>query len=83
MTYEATISSKGQITIPVDIRRRLGLGKKINMSLSGNNLVINRKPGLEDMWRILDKPQRGLGLSEAELVRAQHLIIKDTKKRGY
>lgn len=83
MNYETTISSKGQITIPVEVRRKLALGKKINMTLSGQSLVLSRKPDLDDMWDILNQTGKGAGLSVAESANVQHLLEKDRKNRGY
>lgn len=45
MTYSNTLTSKGQVTIPVSIRRALGLeaGESVIFKLSSNNKVIIEK----------------------------------------
>lgn len=45
MTYNTTMTSKGQVTIPADIRRRLGLkpGETIHFRLAKNNQIIVEK----------------------------------------
>ena len=45
MTHSTTITSKGQVTIPVDIRRNLGLktGESVRFKMSKNNQVILEK----------------------------------------
>jgi AbrB family looped-hinge helix DNA binding protein len=83
MIYEATISSKGQITIPIEVRRSLGLGQKIRLTVTDDVLVIDRKPDAGDMWEILDKSQNGKGLSSVEISKTEHLIKKDRQNRGY
>lgn len=47
MGSEATISSKGQITIPVEVRRRLGLrpGDKVRIEIEGDVAVLRAAPG--------------------------------------
>ena len=83
MNYEATISSKGQITIPAEVRRKLQFGQRIKLSVAGERLVIERKPTVDDMWSVLDVGSSRGGLSPAEEVRAKELIAKDSQKRGY
>lgn len=45
MTYSNTLTSKGQVTIPVSIRRALGLqaGESVTFKLSTNNKVFIEK----------------------------------------
>jgi AbrB family looped-hinge helix DNA binding protein len=40
--FSVTVSSKGQITLPVELRRQLGLGKgkKINIELQDDNTAL-------------------------------------------
>ncbi|MDQ1469537.1 MAG: antitoxin PrlF [Bryobacterales bacterium] len=42
MTYSGTLSSKGQITIPIEVRKRLGLheGDKLEFVVEGNTTTI-------------------------------------------
>lgn len=47
-TY-ATITSKGQITLPAEARRALGLrsGQKVAVRVEGDHLIIDRPQGVE------------------------------------
>jgi AbrB family looped-hinge helix DNA binding protein len=50
-----TLTEKGQITVPVDIRRTLNLlpGKKLNIAVRGDEIVIQKPVVLEDVRRLL------------------------------
>ena len=45
MTYSTTMTSKGQVTVPADIRRKLGLkpGESVRFKLVQNNRVVIEK----------------------------------------
>ena len=47
MAAEATISSKGQITVPAEVRRRLGLrpGDKVRIEVVGEHAVLRPVAG--------------------------------------
>ncbi|QHN19651.1 AbrB/MazE/SpoVT family DNA-binding domain-containing protein [Gordonia amarae] len=47
----ATITSKGQITLPVEARRALGLreGQKVSVRVEGNSLVIDAPESVESL----------------------------------
>jgi len=49
----ATITSKGQITLPVAARRALGLreGQKLGLRVEGTTLVIDAPPDIESLRR--------------------------------
>lgn len=49
MRYTTTMTSKGQVTVPVEIRRHLGLrpGKQVEFEVVGNTVRIKN-----DNWRI-------------------------------
>lgn len=83
--YTATVSSKGQITIPIEARRKLGLHDKVSIDLEDNKLTIKQPPTMEDVWAILDAPASGKGLSKREEhdAWARAAIEKDKRKRGY
>lgn len=85
MTYTATISSKGQITIPIEARRKLGLGKTIQLDIRGNELVIKAEPTIQDIWAILGTPSVGTMASQKELTSPWALAAqeKDRRLRGY
>jgi AbrB family looped-hinge helix DNA binding protein len=60
-TVEATVSSKGQVTLPKELRHRLGIqrGSRIRFSIpeSGSVKVEPVLYELEDLWKMAD--QRG------------------------
>lgn len=51
MTYSTTITSKGQITLPADLRAKLKLlpGRKVNVRLDGKRLVIDAPSDINDV----------------------------------
>ncbi len=57
-TVEATVTSKGQVTLPKQLRNRLGIqqGSKIRFSISdGVPVTVERVLyDLEDLWRMAD-----------------------------
>ena len=58
-TVEATVTSKGQVTLPREIRRHLGIqrGSRIRFSIptSGAVKVEPVLYDLEDLWKIADR----------------------------
>jgi antitoxin PrlF len=70
-TIEATVTSKGQITLPSELRKRLGLekGSRIRFSIPANGPV-QLEPvryNIEDLWRMADsgpKPTRVMSFEE-------------------
>ena len=64
----ATVTSKGQITIPVEVRNELGLnpGDRVIFAKNENGrFVLYPKNGnIEDLKGILDKPDRTLSIEE-------------------
>lgn len=71
------LTSKNQITIPVDVVRSLGLDKtrRVRLAKQGNSVVLTPEASLEDrlethwakMRKHLDRP-----LSDAEIREARH-----------
>lgn len=58
-TVEATVTSKGQLTLPKELRNRLGLrqGNKVRFNLS-DRVPVTVEPvlyDLEDLWRMADQ----------------------------
>lgn len=83
MTYKVKVSSKGQITIPIEARRKLDLGKIVAMDLEENKLVIKQAPSMEDAWAILDGAPKPQKLSKREELLSKSFTKKDKQKRGY
>jgi AbrB family looped-hinge helix DNA binding protein len=57
-TIEATVTSKGQITLPSELRKRLGLNKgsrlRFTIPTSGPVQVEPVRYNIEDLWRMAD-----------------------------
>ncbi len=77
-TVEATITSKGQITLPSELRKRLGLqkGSRIRFSIPSSGPV-EMEPvryELEDLWRIAGagpKPTGTMSFEEMNAAKAR------------
>ena len=67
---EATVTSKGQVTLPKELRRRLGIqrGSRIRFSISASGAV-RVEPvlyDLEGLWKMADVGGRAGGLMTFE-----------------
>ena len=66
----ATVTSKGQVTLPATLREKLGIraGSKLDFSISpeGHLEVEVMRGTLDDLKGILPKPPRALTLEEME-----------------
>lgn len=68
-----SITSQGQITVPMDMRRYLKMGKreKIKATLVGEKIVLERMMGIEDLAGIFatdaKKITKGMTRKEIEL----------------
>ena len=64
----STVTQKGQITIPIDIRKALGIkeGDKIAFTKIDNNitLTITHKTKLSDLYGCLPKPKKALSIEQ-------------------
>ena len=77
-TVEATVTSKGQVTLPKELRKRLGVqkGSRIRFSIPANGAV-KVEPvlyELEDLWKIADqgpKAKRIMSFEEMNVAKAQ------------
>ena len=70
MTYFSTITSKGQVTLPVALRRSLQIkpGQQVNFSLNDKHeIVITAAPTLEDIHQNLAAHFEKIGLTDAKL----------------
>ena len=56
MKYLATVTSKGQITIPQEVRRRLGLkqGDRVSFELEGGNTVLKPHRNEENPFKTFE-----------------------------
>ena len=77
-TIEATVTSKGQVTLPSELRKRLGLekGSRIRFSIptSGPVQIEPVRYTIEDLWRMADfgpKPTRVMSFEEMNAAKAR------------
>jgi AbrB family looped-hinge helix DNA binding protein len=82
----ATMTSKGQLTVPKEIRDRLGLkpGDKVELVPSGDDRVVMRKRRtieLKELFGILPKGTVPLTLEEIDDAIAAHVIEEDRRSR--
>ncbi len=66
----STVTTKGQVTIPAEARRKLGItpGTRLEFIVTdaGTLLVIPRSGSVRDLKGMLPRPKRGLTLAEME-----------------
>lgn len=77
-SMEATVTSKGQITLPSELRKHLGLGKgsriRFNIPSSGPVQIEPVRHTIEDLWRMADsgpKPTRVMSFEEMNAAKAR------------
>jgi antitoxin PrlF len=78
VTVEATVTSKGQVTLPKELRNHLGIqkGSKIRFSIS-DRVPVTVEPvlfELEDLWKMADqgiKPQRPMSFEEMNAAKSR------------
>lgn len=77
MGEEATVTSKGQVTLPKKIREELGLeaGKKLSFILRGKEVVVLPKP--EEPLEDLRKLRGEMSFSEEEI----RGMIRESKEK--
>lgn len=65
-TVEATVTSKGQVTLPRELRQRLGIqkGSRIRFSIpvSGPVQVEPVRYNIKDLWRMADEGPKPEGI---------------------
>ena len=69
-SFESTITSNGQVTIPREVRQRLGLhaGGKVRFSVENGNRAVVTSAGhrLSDLFGMLGRPPRSLTPEEMD-----------------
>lgn len=75
---EATVTSKGQVTLPKELRKRLGIqtGSRIRFNIPANGPVQVERVlyDLEDLWRMADEggsPGPAMSFEEMNLAKAR------------
>jgi AbrB family looped-hinge helix DNA binding protein len=83
---EATVTSKGQVTLPKEVRERLrvGEGGKVRFTFEDGDRIVVAKggPRLSDLFGILGKPPRSLTLEEMDEVIQQAAVDRYRRAVG-
>ena len=79
MVKVATMTSKGQVTLPRSIRERLGLrkGSRIVFLDTGEDIRVIREEDLERKFAIFERRATERGLTRAKL----RALVKEAKRR--
>ena len=84
-SFEATVTRNGQITIPKEVRERLGLrsGGKLRFTLDDGGQAIVTPSGhkLSDLFGMLGKPARRMTIDEMEEVIGQAATEKYARSK--
>ncbi len=82
---KATLTSKGQLTVPKDVRDRLGLtaGARLSFEVEGDSLriTVERRKSLEELKGSLPD-RRGYEDKEAEREAARRLVSRRALEKG-
>jgi len=85
-SFESTITSNGQVTIPKAVRERLGLraGGKLRFTLEDGNRAVVTPAGhrLSDLFGILGKPPRSVTLEEMDEAIGQAAVERHLRSKG-
>ena len=78
---QATLTSKGQMTLPIAVRTRLGLeaGDQLLVTIQDDDtIILKRRPsaGATALRGLLPKPKRALTVEEMDAGIAAHLAAK-------
>lgn len=83
---EATVTSKGQVTLPKELRERLRLreGDKVRFTAEQGGRIVVARAGhsIRDMFGILGKPPRSLTLKEMDEVIRQAAVDRFLRAVG-
>ena len=79
MTNVATITSKGQVTVPASLRKKYGLkeGTRLVFVEAGDELRILREQDLDRMFAVFDRIRKDTKMTRKEL----DALVKRTKAR--
>ena len=87
MIYTATVTSQGQITIPVQLRRELNLDRAtLTIIKNGDNsIAIKKTPDLLSLAGSLSKYAKNIdkGLSGDEIIRKEKEAIDNARAEHY
>ena len=67
-SHISSVTSKGQATIPADIRRQAGIepGDKVRFSMDGDRIVIEKSQDVDDLWNAAQSAMLGEWNNPAE-----------------
>jgi AbrB family looped-hinge helix DNA binding protein len=82
----AKLTSKGQVTIPGEVRRHLGVGQgdRLDFRIGPGGLVTVRRLGgrVRDLFGVLERPGQGaLGLPEIDADISEQMAAEDERIR--
>lgn len=81
----ATITSKGQMTVPKEVRDKLGLkaGDRVDVQVrdDGTAVIVPRTATLEDLMNCLPQAKRRLSIEQIDAGIARHLAREDRRSR--
>lgn len=84
--YEATVTGKGQVTLPKAVRERLRLsdGAKVQFTVEDGDRIVLTRGGskLSDLFGILGKPPRSLTLEDMDDVIQQAAVDRYRRAVG-
>lgn len=82
-----SITSQGQITVPMDMRRYLKMGKreKIKATLVGERIVLEKLPEIEDLAGIfkIDAKRVTKNMTREEIASAEKKAIEEGWLNGF
>ena len=78
---QTTLTSRGQMTLPIAVRARLGLeaGDQLLVTVQGSDtIILKRRPSAPaaDLRGLLPRPKRALSIQEMDAGVAAHLAAK-------
>jgi antitoxin PrlF len=76
-SYEATVTSKGQVTLPKEVRAclRLRAGDKVRFTVDHERIVVERAElSIRDLFGILGKPRRSATLEQMDEAVWRHAV---------
>lgn len=81
MQVIVSITNQGQVTVPVDMRRYLKMGKreKIKATLVGEKIVLERMVGIEDLAGVFANQAKKItkGMTRKEIELAEKKAIEE------
>ena len=81
----ATVTSKGQVTLPASLRRKLGLREGSQLLFVEDDLGVRllREEDIEAMFRQLDQARKETGLTRKDIASAAERAKEETWRRHY